>query len=277
MKVKYGPMKPLFALAAIALAPAAAFAQLAPPNDAGVTLGHIHLAVKDVAAQQHFFIEMMGGSLVKNGPLALIGFPGVYILLRQADPSGPPAGSIVDHFGFVYKDLPAMLSRWKAAGVEIEQETNPNQGYVHAPDGVRIEFFGDPNLPVAVRMDHIHFFTTDITGMQAWYAKVFGGVPGQRPRVSTPGWVDCDFVPGNINLSFARKDTRMAPTKGRSLDHIGFEVKDLDAFAKKLEALDIRFDLAPRQVPDTKTRVAFLTDPWGTYIEVTENLAPSAN
>ena len=68
---------------------------------------------------------------------------------------------------------------------------------------------------------------------------------------------------------------KLAPTKGRSLDHIGFDVKDLDAFAKKLEALGITFDVAPRQIPDSKTRVVFLTDPWGTYIEVTENLAPS--
>ena len=267
-------MKTILALALAAFT-TSAFAQLAPPNDAGVTLGHIHLAVKDVAAQEHFFTEMMGGSVVKNGPLSLIQFPGVYIMLRKAEPSAPPAGSVVDHFGFVFKDLPGMLARWKAAGVETEQETNPNQGYVHAPDGIRIEFFGDPTLPVAVRMDHIHFFTTDIPEMQKWYAQVFGGVPGQRPRVSTPGWVDCDFVPGNINLSFAKKDMKMVGTKGRSLDHIGFEVKDLEAFAKKLEGLGISFDVAPRPVPDSKTRVAFFTDPWGTYIEMTENLAPS--
>ena len=246
----------------------------APPNDAGVTLGHIHLAVKDVEAEERFFTEMMGGSIVKNGSLRLIEFPGVYILLRKAEPAGLPAGSVVDHFGFVFKDLPAMLARWRAASVGIDQDSNPNQGYVHAPDGMRIEFFGDPALPVAVRMDHIHFFTTDIPGMQVWYAKVFGGAPGQRPRVSSPGWVDCDFMPGNINLSFAQKDMKMSPTKGRSLDHIGFEVKDLDQFAKKLEALGIRFDVAPHPVAGAKTRVAFLTDPWGTYIEVTENLAP---
>ena len=265
----------LFALLAFAVASAPA--QLAAPNEAGAALGHIHLFVKDVDAQEHFFTEMLGGTVVKNGPLSLIRFPGVYIMLRKSDPSGPPAGSVVDHFGFVFKDLPAMLARWKAAGVEIEQATNPNQGYVDAPDGIRIEFFGDRNLPVPVRMDHIHFFTTDIKGMQAWYAKVFGGVPGQRPRVSTPGWVDCDFIPGEINLSFAQRDAALAATKGRSLDHIGFEVKDLDAFAKKLEALGIRFDVAPRSIPDSKTRVAFLTDPWGTYIEVTENLAPAGS
>jgi len=60
----------------------AAFAQLAPPNDAGVTLGHIHLVVKDVDAQQRFWTTMMGGTRVMNDRLAMIQFPGVYILLR---------------------------------------------------------------------------------------------------------------------------------------------------------------------------------------------------
>ena len=31
-----------------------AFAQLAPPNDLGVALGHIHLVVKNVDAQKEF-------------------------------------------------------------------------------------------------------------------------------------------------------------------------------------------------------------------------------
>lgn len=267
-----------FALVTLTLALAAtgASAQLASPNLDGVALGHIHLFVKDVPSQERFFTDMLGGTAVKNGPLSLIQFPGVYIMLRQADPSGPPAGSVVDHFGFVYKDLPAMMARWKASGEKIEQATNPNQGYVDAPDGIRVEFFGDPNLPVPVRMDHIHSFTMDVHGMQAWYEKVFGGVPGQRPRVATPGWVDCDFMPGEITLSFAPRDMKLAPTKGRSLDHIGFDVKDLDAFAKKLETLGIHFDVPPRQIPNSNTRVAFLTDPWGTYIEVTENLAPAS-
>jgi hypothetical protein len=83
-------------------------AQLAPPNKAGVALGHIHLAVRDVAAQERFFTEMIGGSLLKIGPLSLIEFPGIYIMLRKAEPDGLPAGSVVDHFGFVFKDLPAM-------------------------------------------------------------------------------------------------------------------------------------------------------------------------
>jgi len=260
------------------LAAAPLLAQLAAPNASGVSMGHVHLAVKDVQAQKHFWIDSMGGTLVKNGPLELIQFPGVFILLRQADPTGPPAGSIVDHFGFVVKDMPGSIAKWKANGLLVEQTgTNPNQSYVTAPDGIRLEVFGDPNLPVPVQMNHIHFFLPkqDIPAMQAWYAKTFGGVIGKRESVARPGnWMDCDDLPG-VNLSMSVSETKRAPTAGRSIDHIGFEVKNLDAFVKKLADQGIKLDAAPRQIPNTNLKVAFLTDPWGTRIELTENLAPA--
>jgi catechol 2,3-dioxygenase-like lactoylglutathione lyase family enzyme len=251
-------------------------AQLAPANSAGVTMGHIHLFVKDVEAQKKFWTTEIGGTVVMNGPLMLIQFPDVYIMLRQADPTGPPAGSIVDHFGFVWKDLPAALAKWKADGVEIEQTGNPNQGYVHGPDGIRLEFYGNPAQTEAVVMNHIHFYpmADDIPTMQAWYAKMFGGVPGKRQRMSSPGLIDCDDVPG-ANLSFSAGKTKLAPTKGRSLDHIGFDVKDLDAFTKKLDAQGVKLDEAIRLAPNGTTKVAYLTDPWGTRIELTQNLTPA--
>ncbi len=266
----------LFLLIVAGFAALPARAQLAPPNEAGVTMGHVHLFVKDVEAQKHFWTVEMGGKIVQNGQLMLIEFPGTYIMLRQAEPTGPPSGSIVDHFGFVWKDLPAAMAKWKADGVAIEQSGNPNQGYVHAPDGIRVEFFGDPSLSVPVQMNHIHFYPMDIPAMQAWYAKMFGGVPGKRARVSSPGWVDCDDLPG-VNLSFSQGKTVLAPTKGRSLDHIGFDVKDLDAFTKRLEAQGVKLDEPIRVAPNGTTKIAYLTDPWGTRIELTQNLAPAAN
>ena len=83
--------------------------------------------------------------------------------------------------------------------------------------------------------------------------------------------IDTGDLPG-VNLSFsAGKD--VVGTKGRSLDHIGFEIKDLDALVKKLDAQGIKLDSAVRRLPDSTVKVAFLTDPWGTYIELTEGLA----
>jgi hypothetical protein len=43
-----------------------------------------------------------------------------------------------------------------------------------------------------------------------------------------------DDIPG-ANLSFSKTDQPMVGTKGRILDHIGFDVKNLEAFTKQLE------------------------------------------
>ena len=54
--------------------------------------------------------------------------------------------------------------------------------------------------------------------------------------------------------------------------HIGFEVKNLEAFLKKMEAQGIKIDVPFRQVPALNITLAFITDPWGTYIELNEGL-----
>jgi len=256
-------------------------AQLAAPNDSGVAMGHVHLTVRNVEAQTHFWVDIMGGKLVRNQRLDMIEFPGIFILLRPGDPSGPPAGSVVDHFGFVVKDWPGWLAKWHASGLKVEQTgTNPNQSYVTAPDGIRVEMFGDPDLPVPVQMNHIHFFLPkgELPEMKAWYAKMFGGTPGRRDSVARPGnWIETDDLPG-VNLSFGVSEERRAPTVGRAIDHIGFEVKNIAEFAEKLEAQGVKFDQAPRPSQNTTaTKVAFLTDPWGTRIELTEGLPPAVH
>lgn len=269
-------MKSITFVAIALLCARPALAQLVEPNQVGVRMGHLHLAVKDVDAQKGFWISVMGGTLVKNGTLELIQFPGVFIMLRQAESPAPPAGSIVDHFGFVVKDMPAALARWKAAGIKTEPTENPNEVYVLAPDGIRLEVYGEPALPTPVSMNHIHFYPVDIPAIKRWYVTVFGANPGRRPCVaclSNPRMIEADDLPG-VNLSFSPSNNPRLPTKGRSLDHIGFDVENLEAFVSSLEAKGISIEAPIRSVPGTKLKVAFLTDPWGTYIELTEGLTP---
>ncbi len=249
------------------------FGQLAQPNDAGVAMGHIHLVVKDLPAQQDFWVSMLGGKLVRTGDAPMVQFSGVYIIMRKGEPAGPPAGSIVDHFGFAAKDLAGLRAKWQAAGLKFDQSENPNSGYINGPEGIRLEVFGDPTIAAPVQMNHIHFFATDIPSTKAWYAKTFGGVPGQRACVScvtAPRMIETTDLPGT-NLSF-NQSKQVAGTKGRVIDHIGFDVKNLEEFAARLETQGIKLDIPVRQLPNSKTKIAFLTDPWGTYIELTENL-----
>jgi len=55
-----------------------AAAQPAPFNDVGVTMGHWHIASKDVEANKKLFLAM-GGKLFTPGGNPLIMFPGLYI------------------------------------------------------------------------------------------------------------------------------------------------------------------------------------------------------
>jgi catechol 2,3-dioxygenase-like lactoylglutathione lyase family enzyme len=256
------------ALAGILAAPVAN-AQLVPPSgNRGVSMGHLHLIVKDVDAQTKFWTDF-GGRPVKNGMLNLIELPGVYIMLRQGEPTGGTVGSMVNHVGFVAKDLEATVAKWTAAGIKADKGNGPAQYFVTTAEGVRIEVQEDKTIATPLKFSHVHFnFTPDQTGeVQAWYARIFDAVPGTRGR----------YKSGDIagaNLTYGENKDKQAPTKGRALDHIGFDVPNLDFTYQKLMLQGVKFDAPPRAVNDGKTKVAFLTDPWGTYIELTEGLAP---
>jgi len=249
----------------IAAAAVRSDAQLATPGEAGVVMGHLHLTVRDLDAQRAFW-SALGGTPVQNGNLQLIQFPGTFVMLRRAEPTGGTVGSVVNHVGFLVKSLKEWQDKAQASGWKTEPG-NPKQFYIIGPDDVRIEMTEDTSIATPIRMHHIHFNTPAALEMQAWYAKTFGAVPGKR------GQFDAADLPG-VNLTFTKVDTALAGTKGRSLDHIGFEVKNLEEFCKKLEAGGVKLDRPFMRLPNSATAIAFLTDPWGTYIELTENLAP---
>ena len=118
----------------------------------------------------------------------------------------------------------------------------------------------------SIVLHHIHFAAPDVAAMKAWYVKTFAARPGTRA-----GFEAAD-LPG-VNLTFGASAEPVVATRGRTLDHIGFEVRNLEAFCKQLEASGITLDRPYTKVPALGIAIAFLTDPWGTYIELTEGLS----
>jgi catechol 2,3-dioxygenase-like lactoylglutathione lyase family enzyme len=55
------------------------------------------------------------------------------------------------------------------------------------------------------------------------------------------------------------------------LDHIGLEVENLERFCRELEARGVTFDVSYRR-SESGIGYAFLTDPWGVTIALTEGL-----
>jgi catechol 2,3-dioxygenase-like lactoylglutathione lyase family enzyme len=254
-------------LVASTLTTGTAAAQPAPFNQTGVTMGHWHLASKDVEANRKLFLAM-GGKLYMPGGNPLIMFPGLYINLNLGTEKGDGAtqGSVVNHVGFIVNNVQLRVAEWKAAGVTVLPGNNNrlDQAYVVTPDGVRIEILEDKTQSMPVRNEHIHLSLTEaeIPRAQAWYAKTFGGKAGTRndaPVVDLPG----------VQVRFAKADTKQLPTRGRVLDHIGFDVKDHAAFVKKLEAEGIKLDEPVRKSP-TGSTITYITDPWGTRIEIVQ-------
>ena len=251
------------------LAAGTAYAQPYTPNDMGVTMGHWHLNSVDVEANKKIFVGM-GGTAVKAGDFSVVRFPGVVVMLHLrpgAAPSlGGTDGTVVNHVGFVVQNVQESVAKWKAAGVPVQPGSNNrmDQAFVTTPDGLKVEILEDKEQSVPIRHEHVHFFLpeTAIPESQAWYVKTFGAKPGvrnQAPVADLPG----------VQLRFAKIATPTVTTKGRVLDHIGFDVKDLQGFIAKLEAAGVRLDR-----PYTKNNIggalAFITDPWGTSIELNE-------
>jgi catechol 2,3-dioxygenase-like lactoylglutathione lyase family enzyme len=241
-------------------------AQIAPPNPTGVSMGHLHAFAKDTEAEKNFWVAL-GGAPAGSGRMAVVKFPGILVLINQGDTTGGSAGSVVNHVGFLVKDANACMAKWKDAGLVpgTPFDASHQGAFLLSPSGIRVEFNEDASLKDPIVFHHVQWAAADPAAMQAWYAKTFGAVPGKRKNFTAAD------VPG-ANLTF---DTATGPTvgtKGRGLDHIGFEIQDLAGFCKKLEAGGQKFDMPCSPRPGAAVNITYITDPFGTYIELTQGL-----
>lgn len=258
---------------ALALAPASAHAQALPPNAAGVTMGHWHLNSRDIAVNKQLFVAL-GGTAIKPGDFEIARFPGVavfqHLRIGLPPPTGGTVGTVINHVGFSVPNVAAAVARWKAAGLDVEGGDNgrTDQAWITTGDGLRIEILEDKSQTVPIQHHRINFHVPQaaIGEAQAWYARHFGAKPGESRGAKVAD------LPG-ASLAFHATDKPTLRTQGRVLDHIGFDVKDLVATAKKLEEAGVKLTQPIVARPDGN-KLTFLADPWGTGIELNERPKP---
>jgi predicted enzyme related to lactoylglutathione lyase len=280
-----------FALALIllALAPASrASAQLLAAKDGPIVYGHHHLAVSSVADHKKFWVDALGGTAITIGTQnrEIIKFPNALLFMNPGMPTGGSRGSTVNHIGFSVPNLRQTVDKLKAGGykmvtaaeapatVKVQDDIGLTSGgdvsgiaYVIGPDDIKVELVEIKKQTMPIMSHHVHFFSQKPEEVQAWYVKIFGS---KARAAATNGIIGSD-LPG-IGLSVSNSPTPVVGTRGRVIDHIGFEVKGLEEFVKKLEAQGIKLDRPYTPVPALGISIAFITDPWGTYIELTEGL-----
>jgi len=260
-----------------------AWAQLDLASSNPVVYGHHHLNVSDAAEQKRLWVDVFGGTPTTFGANEVVKLPNVLIFMRAQAPSGGTIGTTVNHVGFSVPNLRSMLDRVAQAGFPIvtRQELAPaievvdgiahvaaadlRIAFIMAPDGIKIELVEDPGQEIPVDLHHVHFAAAVPAEVRDWYLATFGG------RAGRSGAFETAELPG-VTLSFLPADGSLAGTQGRSLDHIGFEIDGLAEFCRRLEASGIRFDRPYTEIPERGLALAYFTDPWGTYIELTEGL-----
>jgi catechol 2,3-dioxygenase-like lactoylglutathione lyase family enzyme len=261
-------MKPLLTAAFVLSIAGSANAQLSPFNAAGITYGHVHLNVKDVEVQKKIWVDHFDGIVVQKGPLTAVRLPNMLVAFLPKEPTGGSEGTVMDHFGFRVRNIEEVKTKWRAAGYQVTREFMGAEGFPNAylvgPDGLKIELQEDKTLAVKAVVNHIHFITPDYVKLLDWYAETFSLPKRERGTIKTTADA------GAVNLSFGNSPTPTGPTKGRTIDHIGFEVKDLAAFCKQLETKGVKFDVPYRDVPAIALKIAYITDPSGVYIELTQ-------
>jgi predicted enzyme related to lactoylglutathione lyase len=263
---------------------APASAQLIAAKDGPVVYGHHHLNATNLEEQKKFFVNTLGGAAIKIGTnnVEVVKFPNVLIFFRQQAPTAGTKGTTVNHIGFSVPNLRQTVDKIKANGFKMITRTevaqtqevkddiapinaNVSIAFALGPDDVKVELVENKQQTMPIMLHHVHFFGQQNTDMQAWYVKTFGAkarAAANFPAADLPG----------VALNFSPSPDPVVGTQGRALDHIGFEVKDLEAFCKKLEESGIKMTVAYRKVPALNIAIAFITDPWGTYIELTEGL-----
>jgi predicted enzyme related to lactoylglutathione lyase len=286
-------MKRLFTgigLAILLLLPTISGAQIRVAGEGPVVYGHHHLNTTNIDAQKKFFGDTLGGTVVTIGSgdrrQQIVEFPNVLIFFRPMQaPTGGSIGTTVNHIGFSVPDLKPVVAKIKANGFKMittdsvaatvkvtddiaAASPTTNIAFALGPEDVKVEFVEDKSQKIPIQLHHIHFFGQMNTEMQAWYAKTFGA----KMLPANPGSAFVqDQLPG-VFLNFTPSPTPTVGTTGRALDHIGFEVKNLEAFTKQLEAQGIKLDRPYTKVPALGIAIAFIKDPWGTNIEMTEGL-----
>ncbi len=182
----------------------------------------------------------------------------------------------------------------------------PREGgfsYLIAPDGVLFEVTGGPDTRPS--LSHLHFFHEQPLCAANWYVEALGmelppvrdSTGAERPRAAhapcrvanaDATWPSLEPV-GTIRgpagaVRFANgamawyprqcigtrcgRDQPLVPSRGQVLDHVGFEVTDLNAAIKRLEQAGVRVRPAVHQFAGRRS--VMFEDPDGLSIELVE-------
>ena len=137
-------------------------------NEAGVSMGHIHLNATDSAAHKRLWVDLLGATPTSLGDMDVLKLPNLLIFLRERKPTGGTKGTIVNHVGLQVRELAPLVTKLKSAGVPIVTQSelksikadsdivyiesqDTHIAFIMGPDRTKIELSENPGLSVPPR------------------------------------------------------------------------------------------------------------------------------
>lgn len=233
--------------------------------------GHLHLAAPEPEAAAQWYAKHFGGTVAGFGgetgegiPVDRVMYGAIPVIFQKRENSPGSVGSGVDHIGFSMAEVESKLTALLGDGAkkigEIRSVGGMTIGFVEDPWGTKIELIDDTDLR---GLHHIHLSGSDPAASLEWYAERLGG-----KREKFKGLLDGINYDNKLWLLVSQARTEIAATQGRSIDHLGYNVSNLDEAASKLKESDVTFTLEPRDYRGI--RIAFIDGPDGVRIELVQ-------
>jgi len=255
---------------------------------------HVHLNSVDLEATFNFYQRMLGAIEVSYRSLT----PALYtersfILVTQVDapPRWEPETAIW-HIGWGGKDGPTEYEWFKQRGVEFYIPLTAlgrfHYMYLHGPDKELVEVFtGSQNY----RFNHVHLFCENVEETVAWYQRHLGlkprravlpaselrrnergRFPGNSIQVDNVGMIFYSLPDTEATRAWFPSGplTKLVPTDGRAIDHLGFSYRRIDPVHERMKAAGVEIVEPPALRPDFGFRSFFVRGPDGLLIEFVE-------
>ncbi len=232
---------------------------------------HVHMRVPDTAEAAEWHQTLMGGEVVSRGPgEAVLHHNGTVMTVLSEGETLPSQGGVIDHFGIAVEDVAATVALAREMGALIRTEpqigvTAVTIAFIEDPWGARIELLEDP---VYTGINHVHMMVSDADGVHDWFLEVFGGedIPARgKGQFHT-------ILYGDLWVHISQPEEGVpAPSRYRSIDHMGYRVPSLEAFGETLKASGYEPYLVRPNPPGAD--LMFFEGPEGIHFEITEVLA----
>jgi catechol 2,3-dioxygenase-like lactoylglutathione lyase family enzyme len=229
-----------------------------------LTFDQVHLGVPQPETAARWYVEHLGAK--PGDHVDRIWFGGTRVIFLENATPAPSRGAAIDHFALSCADVKAQVDALEGSGARVTTPVSDMPGlgryaYIEDPWGARIQLVEEPG---ALAFHHVHLSVPDPEGTRAWYLDRFGGDPAKlKGRLEGIKY-------GDVWLFMDQGNT--VPSRGHTIDHVGWRMPDLLATAAQLKAKGgLAFTTEPKPGPAgaySPVLMSFAEDPWGVKIEL---------